>query len=983
MTKHLIRSLKTSVFTAILYSGLSLGASGPVLASGVMKPVTGWSISKVGAENTPGYYCTLARRYDRNAIITVGENVDRDTSIAVEFEEVVFNKDETYAVTIETSDGLRRNFQINPATTKAFIARISNDDQFYNSFWNSRGLLISINGQSYSFKTDDIIDGKGQMQLCLGGKADQQAVQAAPPPAITTTRVTSTEVVRDSATDIAQMEALKQENAQLSDALNREREAYEGKAAQISAAQSAEVAEATRKLSALEGDNLRLQQEIAALKAPAEELKTLKQTLNTELAQLRSENEQLKVSLNETNSETVKSQDQLSALTQEKQMLTERLEALRVANEQRDQELNNAKKSEVAQLDVLSQSLETLTAENTKLKADLSKQQMSDAKKKDTQAEMLAATEAALQAVRDEKKQLEVKLQDITVQNRAEETDIAKKSEEHANAQAQLAMVRQELENLRRENAEMTDQLANARTNEQNTQNQDKAQTEKMREKVSQLSDQLQQISSEKTNLEEQLATLLQEQETSAGGNLSGTALETRYQEAELEIQRMGALLEQQRQQFEREKGELENMLFDPAVAEREQISYLAQLEKNLDVANKALEEQRRMYEERIIAASKGAPLSEVMPIETTRVASVTEPRPARASDPGMLREMSEEIQRLRGEVKRLSYKDEPVHDGSGMDEQDIADREAFIEDEMVAEFVPEEGLAKETNNKGKGIIQAVAPSASAEELVSAPEKDIEAIAIPEEDKVAELAAPDVLGDTAKAMEDDMEIVFIPDGSAAPVAEDKAAELAALADAEINTQKTDVVVDEVKTADATAKNPAAKTDVKETAKLTETDAPGGAAFSVAQTLSSVLDSPMPFANAVMMLQKTDPTMRITDTSKGMLQWISDGINGASIQNSLAQRPFEKTVNKLVETLQAECRGKLEMEPVVLRKSPTMNLYVYDAVCTGAQGDKTAASLIFYSKDGQDLMTISHEGAVQTQGEIVKKRDNLLDMLLAG
>lgn len=83
-------------------------------------------------------------------------------------------------------------------------------------------------------------------------------------------------------------------------------------------------------------------------------------------------------------------------------------------------------------------------------------------------------------------------------------------------------------------------------------------------------------------------------QEDRAIGNVSGDVdLEQatrRYNEAEREIKRLGMLLEQQRLAHRQERAELETMLFDPAVTDKEQRRRLAELELQLEEAQKQLQ---------------------------------------------------------------------------------------------------------------------------------------------------------------------------------------------------------------------------------------------------------------------------------------------------------------------------------------------------------------------------------------------------------
>ncbi len=68
-------------------------------------------------------------------------------------------------------------------------------------------------------------------------------------------------------------------------------------------------------------------------------------------------------------------------------------------------------------------------------------------------------------------------------------------------------------------------------------------------------------------------------------GDASLTQTTSRYNEAEREIKRLGLLLEQQRTAHAREKQDLEQMLFDPAVTNEEQRRKLSELESKLQLS--------------------------------------------------------------------------------------------------------------------------------------------------------------------------------------------------------------------------------------------------------------------------------------------------------------------------------------------------------------------------------------------------------------
>lgn len=125
-----------------------------------------------------------------------------------------------------------------------------------------------------------------------------------------------------------------------------------------------------------------------------------------------------------------------------------------------------------------------------------------------------------------------------------------------------------------------------------------------MRNKISELEEQLSALKTEKQTLNEELKLTLQESEderlsiSSNNWNLERATM--RYNEAERQIDRLGRQLKNSRQQCNVEKTELEKLLFDPQLTEQKQISKLSTLELELDETKTEFSIQKRQYEERI-----------------------------------------------------------------------------------------------------------------------------------------------------------------------------------------------------------------------------------------------------------------------------------------------------------------------------------------------------------------------------------------------
>lgn len=119
-----------------------------------------------------------------------------------------------------------------------------------------------------------------------------------------------------------------------------------------------------------------------------------------------------------------------------------------------------------------------------------------------------------------------------------------------------------------------------------------------------------------------------------------------RYNEAEREIKRLGLLLEQQRVAHRQEQTDLEQMLFDPAVTDREQRRRLNELEQQLEQAEKQLGNSGVRSNSRVASISS-SPQEERVSVRTF---------PSLPSAPAPVVEQQRnnlEIQRLNNKIER------------------------------------------------------------------------------------------------------------------------------------------------------------------------------------------------------------------------------------------------------------------------------------------------------------------------------------------
>ncbi len=125
-----------------------------------------------------------------------------------------------------------------------------------------------------------------------------------------------------------------------------------------------------------------------------------------------------------------------------------------------------------------------------------------------------------------------------------------------------------------------------------------------MRNKISEMEKELISLRENNKMLDEELKIALQDAEkermsvSSDNWNLERATM--KFNEAERQIMRLGRQLQTQRAVCEKEKADLENMLFDPKLTDQNQLAKLSMLERELEESKSELYRQKRQYEERI-----------------------------------------------------------------------------------------------------------------------------------------------------------------------------------------------------------------------------------------------------------------------------------------------------------------------------------------------------------------------------------------------
>lgn len=255
------------LLTAFLGGSFLTFNSSAVMATGSVRlvPVTNWTISKVNSKSDTGDYCTMARRFSNDLVLTMARNIGGETSLAVDFQRNVLDSGKTYTV-ILSAGATSRAFDVKPVSTKAFVIRTGSDEQFYVQAEKHRYIDVSFSGMSYRFGIKDLVEGNNHLGACVASLYEPAAGGSVANNASSSSSyegVTSDALARERAGLLAMQDELRKmqsENVTLSEQLKNSRLEYENQ--MRAASGSAVVFELNEKLDLLERENSSLRKSL-------------------------------------------------------------------------------------------------------------------------------------------------------------------------------------------------------------------------------------------------------------------------------------------------------------------------------------------------------------------------------------------------------------------------------------------------------------------------------------------------------------------------------------------------------------------------------------------------------------------------------------------------------------------------------------------------------------------------------------------------
>lgn len=161
-------ALATVLFAASLQAGKAFAQKGAVLS-----PSTAWAVTKV--ESGQGPYCALARRYNRDTVMTIAQNDRMETSFALDFQRPTFQTGQKLAVVLDPGAGQQRSYDVEPVSGRAFVVRLGPDAPFFEALERTGMLRVEAAGQSYHFSLADFDAGQSRLDSCVAAMVEPAA----------------------------------------------------------------------------------------------------------------------------------------------------------------------------------------------------------------------------------------------------------------------------------------------------------------------------------------------------------------------------------------------------------------------------------------------------------------------------------------------------------------------------------------------------------------------------------------------------------------------------------------------------------------------------------------------------------------------------------------------------------------------------------------------------------------------------------------
>lgn len=884
-------------------------------------PQTGWNATMIEGAKPENGYCALARQYNKGLILTLGQSVQDEYSLAIDFQDEKLNTEKPYKITLQPGPGEIRAYELMPASRQAMVVRLGYDESFFQSLEKSGQLTVGIDGKTYQFAASEMKKGRSDLKNCMAGLKGDGVVQTASN--FSAEKIKNVEAVKA---------PVKELDKKVEKAVQKKPEiAVKAPAPKVpekvEAKVEAKVAEASTKtdnskkkieISRVDSKAVALTPKMPDVKAPKVESAKVKAVQSIQ-KNVPEKPVVAEADVPKMADEKLSQNTKILQISKTPEIVSTRPDKV-AAQGKKYGSVSNIKTKKLEQ-PVAPRSPEKVVVNKTApVKSDIQISQAATTKaekiveKKETASPVLKKAEPKIDDAAQKK--LEADLAQIKKENQRlsdalknKNTQLSMVEKEAPKTELELEKAREKLKTLELENRRLYEESKKARgeidTAVAQTSNQ-------ALRKMLDYEKKLEAAQADNLALSRELEEMRRLREDAQVSALSGEPAAqqsmVRYNEAKREIKRLGMLLEQQRIMHRQEKIELEDMLFDPAVADQAQRRKLAELQSKLQQA-----EARLQAEEKTMGMVPTAP---VVPQKAPRVApAIPLDMPLETQKRAVQNNIDEQakLKALAEKERQLKAAEEKIK----LEQQKAAQAQAKL---AQAQRKEQELLAAERA------------------LALKTQQELEAV----NEKKAELAAME----TRLKQEREKNIAMKVAPSVPAVS--KPVSLAPRAPMEKVVKQTSV--------SSKASQPSAPV-----AKVVQAPKPVVPSFGQGNIQSLLNQSGLSSVSKV--VQKTP----------GQYSWNAAGMSGKAVVTNASQSLGQFAQSYLSQE-QNNCRGDFASLPSTVPAGKQG----YDIACIGPNNSKSAS--VVFVKKGADLIAITHETTADNMDAAIDARDNIAKKL---
>ena len=577
-----------------------------------LKPTTSWAATMIEGASPADSYCALTRQYDQGLAFTLGRNTRQEYSLAFDFQNEKLNTNRPYKINLQPSPGQLRAYEMMPASVQALVVRIGYDESFLQSLEKSQQLKAEIDGKNYQFSMDGITKGKEDLNNCVAGLTGESVTKTAS---------------KFSAEKIQDAEPL-QEPIELrigdSDDVKSSAPTKAVKIAKEEVTIPAPKKVATKKMTEeakppmVDEEGAMIAPEPVLVKAekakPAEVVKPKTPKKTIQISRIDS---QESISVTPKFEPKIEAAEPVAKAAKIAESDIPKMEDKKLATNTRvsvDPDIKSSARPQSASVKDKSYGSQPAPQKMAEKKPPVQKMPQIESEVKTAAVEPAKAkpktiveanepvSEIVMPAKQAREKQVALKTEEIKVQEvpatkavepkeKMASQKVAMTETRASESDVELEKTRKQLKELEKENLSLYQEVRKTRGQI------DTAVVETGNEALRQIREYERKLEASRADnlaLSKEIEDMRRIQEdaqvSALAGNPNGQQALKRYNEAKREIKRLGLLLEQQRLAHTKEKTELEEMLFDPAVAEQAQRSKLIDLEAKLAQAEKQLQ---------------------------------------------------------------------------------------------------------------------------------------------------------------------------------------------------------------------------------------------------------------------------------------------------------------------------------------------------------------------------------------------------------